>query len=51
MAGQEVAALTVAAVEGAVAMCRAQRTSAALDAVDAQLNALVRAATEKGDTV
>ncbi|MFE3458440.1 TetR/AcrR family transcriptional regulator [Nocardiopsis aegyptia] len=42
----QLAALVVAAAEGAVAMCRAQRTTAVLDAVEAQLNALVRAATE-----
>jgi AcrR family transcriptional regulator len=44
----QLAALAVAAVEGAVAMCRAQRTTAALDAVGAQLNTLLRAATGEG---
>ncbi|MFI6579265.1 hypothetical protein ACIBFB_26060, partial [Nocardiopsis sp. NPDC050513] len=44
----QLAALAVAGAEGAVAMCRAQRTTAALDAVDAQLDILFRAATEQG---
>ncbi len=50
-AGQ-LAVLIVSAVEGAVAVCRAQRSTAALDAVGPQLKALVGAATnpapEKG---
>ncbi len=41
----EVAALAVAAAEGAVALCRARRTTDALDAVEARLGALIRAAT------
>jgi AcrR family transcriptional regulator len=45
---EQLAALTVAAAEGAVAMCRARRTTAALDAVEAQLVPLVRAATGQG---
>lgn len=38
---QQVATLIVAAVEGTVAMCRAQRSIVPLDHVTAQLNALI----------
>ncbi|HEX6351374.1 helix-turn-helix domain-containing protein [Actinophytocola sp.] len=41
------ASLVVAAAEGAVAMCRAQRTTDALDHVAAELTALISAVTDR----
>lgn len=44
-APEQLATLIVAAVEGAVVLCRAKRSAVPLDRVAAQLEALVRAAT------
>jgi len=44
-AAEQIATLVVAASEGAVALCRAQRSTQPLDHISAQLEALIRAST------